>query len=41
MEQYPSTNAPPPASDEVINALPKTIVEEKEGKSFGQYFIRI
>lgn len=30
MEQYPSTNAPPPASDEVINALPKTIVEEKE-----------
>ncbi|KAG4304618.1 hypothetical protein PORY_002011 [Pneumocystis oryctolagi] len=30
MEQYPSTNAPPPASEEVINALPKTVVEKEE-----------
>ncbi|KAG5440178.1 hypothetical protein PCANB_001747 [Pneumocystis canis] len=30
MEQYPSTNAPPPASDEVINALPKMMVQEEE-----------
>ncbi|KTW30234.1 hypothetical protein T552_00712 [Pneumocystis carinii B80] len=30
MEQYPSTNAPPPASEEVINALPRMVVEEGE-----------
>ncbi|KAG5519895.1 hypothetical protein PMAC_000172 [Pneumocystis sp. 'macacae'] len=28
MEQYPSTNAPPPAPEEVIGALPRTVVGE-------------
>ncbi|EMR10831.1 hypothetical protein PNEG_00977 [Pneumocystis murina B123] len=30
MEQHPSTNAPPPASEEVINALPRMVVEEED-----------